>query len=103
MGKNLYLSSPICMHFFELAYKHACIKIYIQSGSCNLELRLCNSRFLYHFEDLPIQCIVSAHRFVTDTTYFWRGCNQFPPCNYSVPLLMRLLYSMELGFYVQVK
>ena len=37
-----------------------------------------------------------------DTQYFWIGCNQFPPCNYSVPVLMRVMYSLELGFYLQV-
>ena len=41
-------------------------------------------------------------RFITDTRYFWIGCNQFPPCNYEVPLLIRTMYSLELGFYVQV-
>jgi len=45
--------------------------------------------------------IIKHEKFVKDTSYFWRGCNRFPPCNYGVPLLMRLLYSLELGFYVQ--
>jgi len=40
-------------------------------------------------------------RFVTDTKHFWLGCDRFPPCNYSIPVLMRVMYSLELGFYLQ--
>ena len=40
--------------------------------------------------------------FFTDTRYFWLGCTEFPPCNYEVSRGLRLLYALELGYYVQV-
>ncbi|CAL5229488.1 g12821 [Coccomyxa viridis] len=39
--------------------------------------------------------------FFTDTRYFWLGCTEFPPCNYEVSRGLRLLYALELGYYVQ--
>ena len=39
---------------------------------------------------------------MTDTKYFWIGCNRFPPCNYDIPPLLRFIYSLQLGFYLQV-
>ena len=42
-------------------------------------------------------------RFFYDTRYFWIGCTQFPPCNYDVPRLVRLLYSAEMAYYLQVR
>ena len=40
--------------------------------------------------------------FFTDTRYFWLGCTEFPPCNYEVSRGLRLLYALELGYYIQV-
>ena len=42
-------------------------------------------------------------RFFTDTRYFWLGCTQFPPCNYPVSRGIRLLYALELAYYLQVR
>ena len=42
-----------------------------------------------------------ARRFFYDTKYFWIGCNRFPPCNYDVPRLVRLLYAAEFAYYLQ--
>ncbi|CAL8465112.1 g4647 [Coccomyxa elongata] len=39
--------------------------------------------------------------FFTDTRYFWLGCTEFPPCNYEVSRGLRLLYALELGYYLQ--
>ena len=41
--------------------------------------------------------------FFTDTRYFWLGCTEFPPCNYEVSRGLRLLYALELGYYIQVR
>ena len=43
----------------------------------------------------------SVRSFFRDTRYFWLGCTQFPPCNYKVSRGLRLLYAMELGYYLQ--
>lgn len=43
-----------------------------------------------------------VRRFFYDTKYFWIGCNRFPPCNYDVPRLVRLLYAAEFAYYLQV-
>jgi len=44
---------------------------------------------------------VQVRRFFTDTRYFWLGCTRFPPCNYPVSRSLRLLYCLQLGFYLQ--
>lgn len=31
----------------------------------------------------------------------WEGCTQIP-CNYAVPAGIRLVYCLEMGFYLQV-
>ncbi|KAK9821601.1 hypothetical protein WJX81_004562 [Elliptochloris bilobata] len=40
-------------------------------------------------------------RFFSDTRYFWLGCTRFPPCTYPVSRGLRLLYSLQMGFYLQ--
>ena len=45
---------------------------------------------------------LSMRSFFTDTRYFWLGCTEFPPCNYEVSRGLRLLYALELGYYIQV-
>lgn len=47
-------------------------------------------------------CCCLLRSFFTDTRYFWLGCTEFPPCNYEVSRGLRLLYALELGYYVQV-
>ena len=46
---------------------------------------------------------VHARRFFTDTRYFWLGCTRFPPCNYLVSRGLRLLYCLQMGFYLQAR
>ena len=50
---------------------------------------------------LSFEHVVLACSFFTDTRYFWLGCTEFPPCNYEVSRGLRLLYALELGYYLQ--
>lgn len=55
------------------------------------------------YTGLVVVAFLASYRekFFYDTRYFWIGCTQFPPCNYHVPRGVRLLYSLEMAFYLQ--
>lgn len=48
--------------------------------------------------DIGLRCC----RFATNAETFFLGCTQLP-CEAPTPFLVRLLYMIEMGFYIQVQ
>ena len=90
-----YLASPLacalCATLGFVLYKSLCLGLYLRMD----QSAYCSTQFV-------VTCCFRLCSFFTDTRYFWLGCTEFPPCNYEVSRGLRLLYALELGYYVQV-